>query len=185
MQDALHPIQGDLGGKSGIHHVAPAVMYGSGSAPGGRATAWSRAPQVSERRDDLGQLVGVFEVDGEEPVVAGGPAQRSDPSGVPGDPYWHPRLLDRSGKEPNAVDGVVLAAMVHRLTRPRGGEDLHRLVEHLAAQSVIPAASASPAKRATTTGSAKLSKSGNQRAELIGRRRGGRADSVIVTSCAA
>lgn len=27
--------------------------------------------------------------------------------------------------------------MVHRLTRPRGGEDLHRLVEHQAAQPVI------------------------------------------------
>jgi hypothetical protein len=37
----------------------------------------------------------------------------------------------------DALDGVVLAAVVDRLTGPGGGEDLECLVEHLASQPVI------------------------------------------------
>ncbi|WP_344842508.1 hypothetical protein [Nonomuraea dietziae] len=42
-------------------------------------------PRIGERRDDLGQLVEVFEVDGEEPVVTGGPGAAAGPGRMSGE----------------------------------------------------------------------------------------------------
>jgi hypothetical protein len=60
-----------------------------------------------------------------------------DVSGESRGPHRHPRPLHRSGQELDAVDGVVLAAVVDRRIGPGGGESLECLVEHLASQPVL------------------------------------------------
>jgi hypothetical protein len=80
--------------------------------------------EVSDGGDDLGELIGVFEVGREEAVVAGGPAQRLEVAGESRDPHRHPGMLNWSGQELNAVNGAVAAAVVHRRTGPGDGEDL-------------------------------------------------------------
>jgi hypothetical protein len=93
--------------------------------------------EVRDGGDDFGELIWVFEVGREEAVVPGGPAQRSDVAGKSRDPHRHPGLRHRSGQALDAVDGVVLAAVVDRRTGPGGGENLGCLVEQLASQPVI------------------------------------------------
>lgn len=80
--------------------------------------------EIGEGVGDVGELVGMFEIDREEPVVPGGAADRFDVAGESRGPYRHAGELNRSGKEGDAVDGVVPAVVVHRLAGPRGGEDL-------------------------------------------------------------
>ena len=93
--------------------------------------------EIGDGGDDLGELIGVFKVGREETVVPGGPTQRFDVAGESRDPHRHPGLLHWSGQKLDALDGVVLAAVVHRLTGPGGGEDLQCLVEYLASQPII------------------------------------------------
>jgi hypothetical protein len=93
--------------------------------------------QAGDGGGDLGELAGIREVDREEPVVAGGAAQRPGFPGEPGDPDRHAGPLHRAGEELDAVDGVTRAAMVHRPAGPGGGEDLQRLIQHLAALPVV------------------------------------------------
>jgi hypothetical protein len=93
--------------------------------------------ELGDGGDDLGELIWVFEVGREAAVVAGGPAQRLDVAGESGGPHRHSGLLNWSGQELDALDGVVAAAVVHRRTGPGDGEDLQCLVEHLASQPVI------------------------------------------------
>src|SRR5215207_915746 len=93
--------------------------------------------EVGDGGDDLGELIWVFKVGREETVVPGGPAQRLDVAGEARDPHRHSGLLHWSGQELDALDGVVAAAVVHRRTGPGDGEDLKRLVQHLASQPII------------------------------------------------
>jgi hypothetical protein len=93
--------------------------------------------EVGDGGDDLGELIGVFKVGREETVVAGGPTQRLDVAGESRDPHRHSGLLNWSGQELDALDGVVAAAVVHRRTRPGDGEDLERLVQQLASRPII------------------------------------------------
>ena len=87
--------------------------------------------------DDLGELVGVLEIGGEEAVVSGGSPHRLGVAGEAGDPYRDAGSLRRPGKELDVVDRVVVAVVVNGLTAPGGGEDLQRLVEHLAPGPVV------------------------------------------------
>jgi hypothetical protein len=63
--------------------------------------------------------------------------ERSGVAVVAADPDRHAWPLDRPGPEPHAVDGVVLAAVMHRFARPGGGQDLERLVEHPCAPPLV------------------------------------------------
>src|SRR6185436_10369810 len=74
---------------------------------------------------------------GEETLVPRRPADRLGPAVVARDPYRNPRPLDRPRQEAHAVDGVVLAAVVHRFAGPGGRQDLERLVEHARAAAIV------------------------------------------------
>jgi hypothetical protein len=76
--------------------------------------------QAGDGGGGLGELAGVLKVDREEAVVAGA---RPDLDREPRAPDRHP-LPHWPGKELDPVDGVVLAVVVHALTRPGSGEDL-------------------------------------------------------------
>src|SRR5215469_2572004 len=85
----------------------------------------------------LGELVRAREVDREEAGLPGGLSQRPGTAGKARDPHRHSWLLDRPGKELDAIHGVVRAAVAHWLAGPGGGEDLQCLVEHLATPTVV------------------------------------------------
>jgi hypothetical protein len=66
--------------------------------------------------NDLGELLGVFEVDCDEARIAGGPAQLRWSALEAADPHRDTQLLHWPRQEPHAVDRLVLAAVVHRFT---------------------------------------------------------------------
>ena len=82
--------------------------------------AWRRpSPRpgaAGDAGDALGELVRVFNVDREEPVVPGCPAQRPSLAVEPRNPHRHVRPLQRARQKPHAVDHIVLTPVVHGLT---------------------------------------------------------------------
>ena len=141
---------------------------------GGRRRCRSRRrvpAQLGDGGDDFGELVRVFEVDRNEAVVPGGTAQRFDVSAESRGPHRHPGPLNRSGEELDTVDGVVLAAVVHRLTGPGGGEDLQCLVEHLASKPAIELLAGLGQLAAEAVASETDAKGGAATAEPVQRRR--------------
>src|SRR5918992_5895418 len=101
---------------------------------------WVSSPLSAEGGEvgsDLGKLVRVLEVDGEEALVPGRPAQWPGLAVVPRYPDRHAGALHGPRQEPHGVDRVVLAVVLHELSRPGGLEDLERLVEHLSALAVV------------------------------------------------
>src|SRR5918995_6571742 len=95
------------------------------------------ATQVADGRHGLCELIDVVEVDREEAVVAGRPAQRFEVPGECRGPHWYPWSLNRSRQELDIVDEVVLAAMVDRLAGPGSREDLESFIEHLPSHSIV------------------------------------------------
>ena len=107
-----------------VHHVAPAVARRAPdrcqpAAPRRRRRARCVPPDLLAHRgdlgDDLGELVGVLEVDQEEHLelaALGGLA-------LPVPPPHRVLTLNRPGQKPHAVDRVVLTTVVHGLARPR------------------------------------------------------------------
>src|SRR5215211_6392521 len=100
---------GDVGGACGeVRRRIAAGREGDDDVVGLRGVPAGLPAQRREVGDDLGELFGVVQGEGEETLVQRRPAHWPGLAVVAGDPHRDARPLDRPGQETHAVDRVVL-----------------------------------------------------------------------------